>query len=66
VNLADLIQQLNHHKDAMPKLQITTLEDILGRLCTLCDSYHSLEIELPVELREAYDGLIKLLRKLRG
>ena len=66
MNLADTIHQLNHHKQHVPKLQISTLEDAIGRLCTLCESYHVLELDIPIEVREAYDGLMALLRKLKG
>lgn len=66
MNLADTIYQVNQHKQSIPKLQISVLEDVLGRLCTLCESYHALEVDLPMELREAYDGLMQLLKKLKG
>jgi hypothetical protein len=66
MNLADTVHQLNHHKESIPKLRVTVLEDVMGRLCSLCDSFHVLEQELPIELRESYDGLMQLLKKLKG
>jgi hypothetical protein len=66
MNLADTIHQLNHHKQHVPQLQISVLEDVMGRLTTLCDSYHVMEQELPAELREGYDKIMQLLKKLKG
>lgn len=63
MNLNDTIHTIVQARGSLQELRINELELVISKVTVLNESFHALSADLPVELGDAYQLLINLLRE---
>ena len=62
MNLNDTIHTITQARGSLRDLRIAELEAVISKVTVLNESFHALSTDVPVELGDAYQLLINLLR----